>query len=67
MIEVQGEKGLERDPFSKAIVRTDVDVLAEHRVRRATLRRSIMNADRVEQLEAELKELKLLVQQLINK
>ena len=67
MIKVANEQGLVRDPYSKAIIRTDVDTLRDQRRRRSLLKQTVQNTDRVDRLEQEMKEIKDLLLQLINK
>ena len=73
MIKVKDEKGLARDPSSKAILRTDPEALVEHRRRRKMIHQLHRESSRVSELEQKLEQqsmeitlLKQMVHQLID-
>lgn len=55
MIKVKGEPDLVRDPYSKAILNTNVAALHEHRKRKQLARQA---ADKIDALESDVKSLK---------
>jgi hypothetical protein len=72
LIKVKDERGLVRDPNSKAILRTDSSALLEHRRKRQMQAKLHADAakvssleDRVEQQSLELAELRGLINQLL--
>ena len=72
MIKVKDEKGLERDPNSKAILQTDLKQLLEHRRRKSILRKMHEDSSKVSSLEEqlnkqneEIEQLKQLVNKLL--
>lgn len=65
LVNVIDERGLARDPVSKAILRTDIEELAAHRRRVRAARQQRQDSERITQLEAEVAELKQLVHQLL--
>lgn len=67
MIKVKDEKGLARDPFSKAILRIDPQSLIEHRRKKMLMKKLHEDASKVSDLEKEVADLKNLVHQLIDK
>lgn len=74
MIKVKDEKGLVRDPSSKAILSVDTDALKDHRRKKAMMLKIHEESSKVSQLEeimeqqsAELAELKRIVQLLLDK
>lgn len=56
MIKVKDEKGLVRDPSSKAILRTDSSALIEHRRRKQLLHKLHSDTSRVSELEQQLQQ-----------
>lgn len=74
MIKVKDERGLVRDPVSKAIIRTDYDSLQEHRKKKAIMRQSIENSGKVDALdkrinniEQQISEIKQMMIQFLSK
>lgn len=74
MIKVKDERGLVRDPFSKAILNTNITALQEHRKKRKMFRETILNKDELNSiknevltLKTELNDIKYLLEQLINR
>lgn len=55
MINVLGEPDLVRDPYSKAILNTNLTALAEHRKRK---RLAVESSTKLERLEADVSSLK---------
>ena len=73
MIKVKDEKGLERDPHSKAILQTDVQQLMEHRRRKQLMKKMLDDSnkvksleDKVEQQSKELSELREMMSSLLS-
>lgn len=73
MIKVLDEKGLQRDPNSKAILQTDVVQLTEHRRRKTLMKKMIEDTSKVKSLEEklnqqdkEIAELKQLINSIIS-
>ena len=73
MIKVKDEKGLARDPYSKAILQTDLKQLVEHRRRKSAFRNLAQEASKVKVLEErldkqdkEIAELKEMVAKLVS-
>lgn len=56
MIKVKDEKGLVRDPSSKAILRVDPTALVEHRRRKQLLHKLHGDSSRVSDLEQQLQQ-----------
>jgi hypothetical protein len=70
MIKVQGEPDLVRDPYSKAILNTNVIALNEHRKRKELARVASKKMDmleaKVESLEQSLSEIKSMLGVLVD-
>lgn len=74
MIKVSGERGLVRDPYSKAILNTDVTALQEHR-RKKTMLRELYNSkdeihdlkEEVSTIKQEMSDIKMMLEQLLTK
>lgn len=74
MIKVKDERGLVRDPFSKAILNTNRSALQEHRKKRDMLKKTVVQRnelnnviEEVNSIKTELNDIKILLEQLINR
>jgi hypothetical protein len=73
MIKVKDERGLVRDPSSKAILRTDAEMLREHRRKKKLLHKMHEESSKVAEMQrkmdqqaTEISELKKMLQTLID-
>jgi hypothetical protein len=67
MIKVKDERGLLRDPYSKAILNADVSALEENRRKRKLQKRLHNSIGEIEEIKQRLDKLESLVTQLLNK
>lgn len=63
-LKVEGKEGLVRDPSTKAIINVNVDEYQKHMAARKAKADSMK---RIDKLEADLADIKSMLQQLINK
>lgn len=67
LIPVEDRPDLARDPVSKAILSTDLNLLQEHRKKMAMMKSLLNNQTEIEQLRSEITEIKSLLKELISK
>lgn len=65
-VPVQDRPDLVRDPYSKAILSSDVNKLHEHRRKMAMMKSLINNSKDIDQLKQEISEIKGLLLELVN-
>lgn len=73
MIRVKDEKGLVRDPVTKAVLNVDVEALAEHRKKAQLFKKMARETDKVASLEkmiqtqgSQIEELTAMVKSLLH-
>ena len=67
MIKVKDNKGLVRDPYSKAIINVDNNALLEHRRKKQFVVQQTENSKRIDKIETEIIEIKNLLKNLVDK
>ena len=67
MIKVKEHEYLQRDPYSKAIINTDVAAFQEHKQKRKLMENFSNTETRISRLENDISDIKSMLQQLINK
>lgn len=66
LIKVKDHKDLLRDPYSKAIINSNMNALMEHRKAKSFAQSMVDNTNRINSLENDLKDIKNLLTMLVD-